>query len=202
VSVKPSAIEDKFWNRLRYGGAPIKQHVLADVRDSGEPLLRDWLWQSFKQHCAAQGNLVPLLISQLEPQDPDPGMFRRRGPRKLKGSEPFGDLPLIQRLQAEEKFRQLCERWTGNLPSWRRAILAGVARRLTLHPPNSEWGRQMRRIKGGVHCQRKYGSRAGIRWWGSIKLWRNGETTSQAADCRLWQSRALRKDVPRKPGSG
>ena len=62
-------------------------------------LLGDRVWQSFKQRCAAEGNLVPLLISQLEPQDPDPGMFRRRGPRKPKGSDPFGDLPLIQRLK-------------------------------------------------------------------------------------------------------
>jgi hypothetical protein len=156
VSGKPSAIEDMFWERLKYRGAPIKQHVLGDLPDSGAPLFSDRLWQSFKQHCAAEGNLIPLLISRLEPQGPDSGMFRRRGQRKPKGRDPFGDLPLIQRLQAEEKFRQLCERWTGNLPAWRRAILVGVARRLTLHPPNSEWGRQMRRIKGGVHCQRKY----------------------------------------------
>jgi hypothetical protein len=119
-------------------------------------MVADQLWQSFKQRCTAEGNLVPLLISQLEPQECDPGMFRRRGPRKPKGSDPFGDLPLIQRLQAEEIFRQLCAKWTGNLPSWRRAILVGVARRLTLHPPSSAWGKRMRRIKGGVHCQRKY----------------------------------------------
>ena len=156
MSAKPSANEDRFWERLRYRGAPIKRHVLADVPDSGAPLLSDRLWQSFKQHCAAEGNLIPLLISRLEPKDPDPGMFRWRRPRKSKGSDPFGDLPLIQRLQAEERFRQLCAKWAGNLPSWRRAILAGVARRLTLDPPNSAWGKRMQRIKGGVHCQRKY----------------------------------------------
>jgi hypothetical protein len=159
VSVKPSAKDDRFWERLQYRGAPIKKHVLSDLSDSGAPLIADRVWQSFQQHCAAEGNLVPLLISQLERQECDPGMFRRRGPRKPKGSEPFGDLPLIQRLQAEEKFQEFCEKWSGKLPPWRRAILAGVARRLTLHPPGTEWGRRMRRIKGGVHCQRKYRER-------------------------------------------
>jgi hypothetical protein len=156
VSVKSSVIDDKTWERLRYRGAPIKKQVLADLPDSGAPLIADRVWQLFQQHCVANGNLVPLLISQLEPQECNAGMFRRRRPRKPKASNPFSDLPPIQRLQAEEKFRQLCEKWAGNLPSWRRAILVGVARRLTLRPPNSEWGRRMRRIKGGVHCQRKY----------------------------------------------
>jgi hypothetical protein len=108
------------------------------------------------RNCAANGNVLPKLISQLEPPCPPPGMYRRRGPRKQRGADPFSDLSLIQRRQAEERFGRLCEKWAGNLPSWRRAILAGVARRLTLHPPGSEWGKRMRRIKGGLHCQRKY----------------------------------------------
>jgi hypothetical protein len=159
VSVKPSTNDDRLWERLRYRKVPIKKHVLGSLPESAGSMVADQLWQSFKQHCAGEGNVVPLLISQLGPQDPDPGMFRRRGMRKPKGSDPFGDLPPIQRLQAEEIFRQLCTKWTGNLPSWRRAILVGVARRLTLHPPSSAWGKRMRRIKGGVHCQRKYKER-------------------------------------------
>ena len=154
MKIAQSAIDDRFWERQRYRGAPVKQHVLADLPDS--PLIGDRVWQSFKQQCAVEGDILSLLISHLEPQDPDPGMFRRRGPRKPKGSDPFGDLPEIQRLGAEDRFRRLCTKWAGNLPSWRRAILAGVARRLTLHPPSSDWGKRMRRIKGGVHCQRKY----------------------------------------------
>ena len=156
MNTEPLGIDERFWERLKYRGAPIKQHVLGDLPDSGAPLLSDRLWQSFKQRCAAEGNLVPLLISQLEPQECNPGMFRRRGPRKPRGTNPFEDLPLPQRLKAEAEFRRLCERWTGNLPAWRRAVLVGVARRLTLHPPSSAWGKRMRRIKGGVHCQRKY----------------------------------------------
>ena len=103
--------DERLWERLRYRKVPIKKHVLGSLPESAGSMVADRLWQSFKQRCAAEGNLVPLLISQLEPQECDPGMFRRRGPRKPKGSDPFGDLPLIQRLQAEEKFRQLCEKW-------------------------------------------------------------------------------------------
>lgn len=157
MTPNPSAIDAKTWKRLRYRGVPLKQHVLAQVPASVAPLIGDdRALQSFKQQCAAEGNILPSLISQLEPQDPAPGMFRRRAPRKPKGSDPFADLPPVHRAQARERFGQLCDKWAGNLPSWRRAVLAGCARRLTLHPPGSEWGRRMRRIKGGVHCQRKY----------------------------------------------
>jgi hypothetical protein len=159
MNAERPAIDDGSWKRLRYRGAPLKERVLADLPDSAPPLLRQRLWQSFKKHCAAEGSPIPALISQLEPQSVPPGMFQRRGPRKAKESGSFGDLPLIQRLQAEDRFSRLCERWAGNLPSWRRAILAGVARRLTLHPPDSDWGKRMRRIKGGVHCQRVYRER-------------------------------------------
>jgi hypothetical protein len=183
VKTDPLGIDERLWQRLRYRGAPIKKHVLSDLPDSGAPLIADGVWQSFKQHCAAEGNLVPLLISQLAPQNADAGMFRRRGPRKPKGSDPFGDLPFIQRLQAEERFRQLCDRWAGNLPSWRRAILVGVARRLTLHPPSSAWGKRMRRIKGGVHCQRKYKERGWhplAEFNQSMAKRRNGLSSSQS----------------------
>jgi hypothetical protein len=156
VKTDPTGIDEGLWERLRHRGAPVKQRVLTSLPESAGPLVADRLWQSFKQQCAAQGNVLPLLISQLEAQDLDPGMFRRRRPRKPKGSDPFEDLPVIQHLDAMKTFWRLCARWEGNLPTWRRAILAGVARRLTLHPPDSEWGRRMRRIKGGLHCQRKY----------------------------------------------
>jgi hypothetical protein len=53
-------------------------------------------------------------------------------------------------------FANLCQKWAGNLPSWRKAILAGRARRLALHPPDSAWGRRMRATRGGRAVQRKY----------------------------------------------
>ena len=118
--------------------------MLGDLPESAAPF-GDTVWQKFKEQCAAEGNVLPL-IAESEPQDPDPGMFRRRGPRKPMGSDPFGDLLLALRLKAEAEFGRLCESWAGDLPSWRRAILAGVARRLTLHSPDSAWGRRMRRI--------------------------------------------------------
>jgi hypothetical protein len=152
---QPSAIAvDSYFEHLRYRGVRLKKHVLS--QDRAIPPFHDLVWQSFKKHCATEGNILPLLIYNLEPQDPDPGMFRRRGPRNPKGGGQFEDLPAFQRAKAIEKFRELCEKWSGNLPSWRRAILAGVARRLALHPPDSDWGRRMRRIKGGVHCQKRY----------------------------------------------
>lgn len=87
----PSAIDDVTWDRLRYRGGPLREHVLAEPLDPTAPLLDDRVWQSFKEQCSADGNVIPQLIAHLEPQD-NPGMFRRRGPRKAKGDDPFGDL--------------------------------------------------------------------------------------------------------------
>jgi hypothetical protein len=50
---------------VRHRGAPIKQRVLADLPDPGAQL-SDRFWQSFKQGCAANGNVLPKLLSQLE----------------------------------------------------------------------------------------------------------------------------------------
>lgn len=147
--------------RLRYRGVRLNQYIQNQLPDSANPVVRDLAWQSFQQHCAADGNVLPFLIQHVEPQEPPSGMFRRRGPRKPTGADSFADLPPLQRAKAEEKFKELCEKWKSDLPSWRRAILAGVARRLALHPPDSEWGKRMRRIKGGVNGQRKYRER---RW--------------------------------------
>jgi hypothetical protein len=139
VKIEPSAVamDDVPWESLRFRGARLKQYVLGNLPDCRNPSSRDLAWQAFKQHCEAEGNVLPLLIQGLEPQDAAPGMFRRRA-RKPRGTDLFGDLPPLQRAKAFEKFRELCEKWSGDLPSWRRAILAGVARRLALHPPDSD----------------------------------------------------------------
>jgi hypothetical protein len=153
------SINDSSWERLQYRGKPVKLHVLASLPASTAPLLADQVWRSYQQQSADDGHLIPRLIAELEPQDP--GMFPRRGPRKPKGSDPFSDLPTAERFKAEETFARLCRKWEPDLPPWRRAILVGRARRLTLHPPDSEWGKRMRRIKGGVHCQQKYREQGG-----------------------------------------
>jgi len=93
VKTDPSAFEDAFWERLQHRDGCVKQRVLAGLPESGGPAVANHVWQSFKQHCAAEGNVLPLLVSQLEPQDLDPGMFDRRSPRRPKGSDPFEDLP-------------------------------------------------------------------------------------------------------------
>jgi len=43
-------------------------------------------------------------------------------------------------------------------PGWRKPLLIGIACRLARAPSArpSEWGTRMRRIKGGVHVQRRY----------------------------------------------
>jgi hypothetical protein len=148
-------IDDRFWEHLRYRGVRLKTQVL---RDSPSPLpwYRELYWQSFKRVCASDGNRFPLLIYYAYPQTTPEGLFRRHGSRKPRQSDPFGELPMAEYLEAERIFNRLCERWAGNMPSWRRAILNGVSKRLALHPPDSAWGKRMRRIKGGVHCQRKY----------------------------------------------
>jgi hypothetical protein len=151
-----TTMDGKQWERLRYRGTRLKQRVLAQLPDTASGLAGELAWQSFTQHSAEQGNVLPELLARIEPQGPRPGMFKRRTPRKPKGSDPFADLPPSQHLNANLEFERLCRKWEGDLPAWRRAILAGVARRLTVHPPDSEWGRRMRRIKGGVHTQRKY----------------------------------------------
>jgi hypothetical protein len=154
---KRPVVDDKFWEHLRYKGVLYKTYFLSTMPPADKtPWYRDHQWQTLKRYWAQQKNSLPLLIYYAYPQDPPPSMFQRRGRRKPKGSFPFVDLPFPYCIEADHIFRRLCEKWADDLPSWRRAILAGRARYLALHPPDSDWGKRMRRIKGGVHCQRKY----------------------------------------------
>lgn len=70
----------------------------------------------------------------------------------------FGDLLPSRRKEAQEIFNRLCHECWWDPTGWRRPLLAGVARRLARNPSNrsSEWGKRMRRIKGGKHTQRRY----------------------------------------------
>ena len=156
---RTAPIDHRTWERLQLRGIPVKLHVIGDLPSPTAPLMADQVWQSYQQQCAEDGNVIPRLIAELEPQNP--GMFQRRRPRRPKGSDPFSDLPPAKRLRAEEEFARLCRRWEPDLPPWRRAVLVGIARQLTLQPRGSEWGKRMRRTKGGVHCQRKYANQGG-----------------------------------------
>jgi len=71
-------------------------------------------------------------------------------------SRGFDDLPPLVRRNAYGWLTLFEERWRGNLPSWRRAILIGQARRLAKDPPSSEWGRRLLATRGGYAVQEKY----------------------------------------------
>jgi len=149
---------EDLWDKLRYKGARLKDQVMTDVLRSGVAATRRRRsrWEWFKWHCP---DWVPWVLYAQEPQWP--GLYDRKRPRRSKGTL-FVDLPPHQRAEAHNRFRRFCER-RGLAPEtagrdWRKPILAGQARRLACHPEarSSEWGRKMRRIKGGKHAQQRY----------------------------------------------
>jgi len=87
--------------------------------------------------------------------------MRIEGLRKYRGRNPrgyFEDLPWEAKRRAQILLHRLCERWRGNLPQWRLAILIGQAKRLARMSPEerSAWGRSMLAKRGGLAVQRKY----------------------------------------------
>jgi len=148
---------DWAWERLRYKGKKFRKW-LEDKRASRPcpffQQFQDLAWTKFKQFGAAETDWVPWLIWLTEPQHS--GMFERRRPRRPRGSDPFEDMPEPFQSKARFIFARLCKRWGWNLPSWRKAILAGRARRLATHAPDSKWGRSMRAKRGGYAVQEKY----------------------------------------------
>jgi hypothetical protein len=84
-------------------------------------------------------------------------MARIEGLRGQRGTgQVFDDLQLPLRVNAQRTFGRLCARWSRNLPQWRMPPLVGRARWLTLHPPDSAWGRRMLAKRGGRAVQRRY----------------------------------------------
>ena len=69
---------------------------------------------------------------------------------------PFASLTWQQQRAAEQWLWKFCQRWAGDLPPWRVAILTGVAKRLALRPPGPEWSRHMFAVKGGKTAQRRH----------------------------------------------
>jgi hypothetical protein len=87
--------------------------------------------------------------------------MRIEGLRAFRGRNPGGyfvDLPFDIRQHAEMWLHRFCERWRGNLPRWRFAILIGQARRLarTSSEERSAWGRSMLAKRGGKAVQKFY----------------------------------------------
>lgn len=81
--------------------------------------------------------------------------------RKYRGRNPHGyfqDLPWEVRSRAFIWLHRLCQRWRGNLPQWRRAILIGQAKRLARMSPEERtaWGHRMLAKRGGYAVQNLY----------------------------------------------
>jgi len=55
----PIAGDNRDLEHLRYRGIHLNTHVMSP--DCATPF-RDLVWQSFKEHCATGGNILPLLI--------------------------------------------------------------------------------------------------------------------------------------------
>jgi hypothetical protein len=144
----------KIWNRLRHNGRLVREEVAGHL----SPELRPLVWKEFQQLPMARWACS--LIQLIEPQPADAGLYRRRA-RRPTGAGLFDDITsLSQRFKAERIYADLCDRHAERLPScpWLLPILAGRARDLALRPEahGSEHGRRMRRIKGGIHVQRRY----------------------------------------------
>lgn len=149
---------DKDWERLRFKGMKLRRWLeqnrpISPVNES--PMFRELAWQTFKELSAAiDGNFFAWLTLTLEPQFS--GIFERRRPRRPTGDNLFEDMVEPFQSAARMNFERLCRRWRHNLPSWRKAILAGRARWLAVHRPDSAWGRSMRAKRGGYAVQEKY----------------------------------------------
>ena len=83
-----------------------------------------------------------------------PALEPYRKPAPVAG--PFADLSWPQQRAAEQWLWKFCQRWAGDLPQWRRAILTGVAKRLAVHPLGPAWSRRMFAGKGGKAAQRRH----------------------------------------------
>jgi hypothetical protein len=80
--------------------------------------------------------------------------YQRRG-----SAGPFADLPPELQKRACLRLQKMVNkhRLRGRkIERWLYGILCGQAKRLTLNPPTSEWGRSMHRKRGGYAVQERY----------------------------------------------
>lgn len=78
-------------------------------------------------------------VLQAAQRDPVTG----RAKNKPNPAGPFASLTWEQQRVAEQWLWKFCKRWEGNLPNWRRAILIGVAKRLAVNPPASNFAQSL-----------------------------------------------------------
>lgn len=164
------SFSNRQWERLWYQGQPLREYLFSGLYKDFPRATQESQWEGFKAQCATRGNWLPWLIFCIEPQPQFTGLFKRGRPRRPKGSNIFDDLPPAQQAEAQKIFKRLCDDWLWRAregtarfdkSNWRKPLLAGAARRLSQNPQNrsSEWGKRMRRIKGGKHAQRRYRER-------------------------------------------
>lgn len=123
---------NSLWNNLRSEGIRLKDSLFKNEWRDFDPVMRELLWREFQQYWVDNGNFLPWLIYETEPQPEWVGLFERTRPRPAGVGRSFDDLPPHQRAEAEQIFEQLCQKWepyTWDAVDWRRPILAGVARR-------------------------------------------------------------------------
>lgn len=116
----------------------------------------------------------------------------KRFQRRHRKGTYFQDLPANLRPRAHwwlKRFVERRQRSRKRISPWLFAIYVGQAKRLTLHPPSSEWGRSMLAKRGGYAVQRRY------RWDGR-------HPTKKATHVRLirQKSRAKEQELPKLPG--
>jgi len=85
-----------------------------------------------------------------------PSLFKRC-PRRYR-QHLFGDLPFEAQRGGDAPVLASCQEWGRDLPSRRRAILIGQARRwvMTAREGQSQWGRSMLTKRGGFAVQQQY----------------------------------------------
>jgi len=155
----------ELWDKLRHNGVRVKDLAVGHLPRDSRPArrAREWQWELYKYSCPTW---VPWFIYITERQYS--GLFERQRQRRPTGSSPFADLPPARRAEAENLFDHFCKQWTRHeglghkspdeMPAWMKPLLVGAARRLARDQFNRspEWGRRMRRIKGGKHTQQRY----------------------------------------------
>lgn len=68
----------------------------------------------------------------------------------------FASLSFEQRKAAEAWLWKFCQKWGEDLPSWRYAILVGVAKRLAVNPPIPNFGVRLHRHHGANALIERY----------------------------------------------
>jgi hypothetical protein len=115
--------------------------------------------------------------------------LRKYRVRNLHGY--FQDLPWEVRNRAQMLLHRFCERWQGNLPRWRFAILVGQAKRLARMSDDdrSAWGRKMLAKRGGYAVQRRYQAEGRVG-----KLHPAHHAARVSASKRRWKKSAIKRE--------